>query len=94
MFDASLLKDSIKILYCLSHGSFHRSFDKKPIEETRKTLSGFILYDQAVFAANGNSFEVAFMANVGQPILMADVSDSRIRLEFLQLHMQGAFAIE
>jgi hypothetical protein len=82
-----LLEDSIKILYCLSQGSFHRSFDKQPIEETRKTLSRFVCYDQTIFAAGGNRLEVAFMSNVGKALLLADISDSRILLEFFQFHV-------
>src|SRR5688572_12160429 len=90
----SLLEDSIEILHRLSHGPFDRSLDKKSIEETSKTLSGFVFYDQTVFAACGNSLEVAFMANFGQPLLTANVSDAHVLLELFHFHIQGAFAIE
>ena len=88
-----MLEDSFEILHGLSYGPFDGSLDKKSIEETSKTLSGFVFYE-TVFAACGNSLEVAFMANVRQPLLTADVSDAHVLLELFHFHIQGAFAIE
>jgi len=83
-----LLEDSFEILHGLSYGPFDGSLDKKSIEETSKTLSRFVFYDQTVFAACRNSFEVAFMANIGEPLLTADVSDAHVFLELFHFHIQ------
>jgi hypothetical protein len=85
-----MLEDSIKKLQRLSQSTFDGSFNKQCIEETHKNLSGFVIYDVTIFAAARSSPEEAFMANVGQSLLVADVRNSRV----FQFHIQGEFAIE
>ena len=86
-FDSSQLEDSLEVLHRLVHGPFHGALDQQSIVETRNAPSGFVFYDETIFAAVWSSLEVTFMANRGQSLLTADVYDPCVLLELFPFHV-------